>query len=54
MGIARIKRWKRAQMLGLRPPIEILAILLQEQEEGNDKAQRAYVDELMSSKFVEA
>jgi DNA polymerase delta subunit 4 len=53
MGIARIKRWKRAQMLGLRPPIEVLAILLKEQQDGNVKAQRAYVDELMSSRVVE-
>jgi DNA polymerase delta subunit 4 len=40
-------------MLGLKPPIEVLAILLQEQEEGNMKAQRAHVDELLSSRFVE-
>ena len=53
VGIARIKRWKRAHTLGLKPPIEVLAILLQEQEEGNVKAQRAHVDELMSSRFVE-
>ena len=40
-------------MLGLKPPIEVLAVLLQEQEEGNVKAQRAHVDELLSSRFVE-
>ncbi len=40
-------------MLGLKPPIEVLAVLLQEQEKGNLKAQRAHVDELLSSHFVE-
>lgn len=54
MGIARIKRWKRAQKLGLHPPIEVLAILLKEQEEGNVKAQTSHIDELMNSRFVEA
>jgi DNA polymerase delta subunit 4 len=53
MGIARIKRWKRASRLGLKPPIEVLAILLKEQEEGNVKGQRAYVDELMNSRTVD-
>lgn len=53
MGIARIKRWKRAQKLGLNPPIEVLAILLKDKEEGNVKAQQSYIDELMNSRFVE-
>jgi DNA polymerase delta subunit 4 len=53
MGIARIKRWKRAQRLGLNPPLEVLSILLKEQQEGNAKAQQSYIDELMSSRFVE-
>lgn len=39
-------------MLGLDPPVEVLAVLLKDVENGG-KAQRAYVDELMSSKFVE-
>ena len=47
-----MKRWTRAQKLGLAPPIEVLAVLLKEEKKGNDKIQRAYVDELMSSKFV--
>lgn len=38
-------------MLKLRPPIEVLSVLLKEQEAGNVKAQRAYVDELMTSRF---
>jgi len=53
MGIARIKRWKRAQKLGLKPPIEVLAILLKEQEDDNMKAQMSHLDELMNSNLVE-
>ncbi|KAK4574808.1 hypothetical protein LTR86_001650 [Recurvomyces mirabilis] len=53
IGIARLKRWKRANLLGLNPPIEVLAVILKELEAGNTKAQRAYVDELMNSRFVE-
>ncbi|QDS73366.1 hypothetical protein FKW77_007141 [Venturia effusa] len=53
IGIARIRRWKRAQMLRLDPPIEVLAVLLKEQEENNIKAQRAHVDELMTSRFAD-
>lgn len=47
-----MKRWVRAKKLGLEPPIEVLAILLKEEKEGNTKIERAYVDELMSSKFI--
>lgn len=55
IGIARLKRWKRANVLGLKPPIEVLAVLLKEMDESDDgaKVQRAYVDSLMSSRFVE-
>ncbi|TKA58633.1 hypothetical protein B0A55_11629 [Friedmanniomyces simplex] len=53
IGIARLKRWKRANLLGLKPPVEVLAVVLKEMEAGNAKAQRAHVDELMSSRFVE-
>jgi DNA polymerase delta subunit 4 len=47
IGIARIKRWRRANKLNLHPPIEVLAILLKDEAKGiaNEKA---YVDELMS------
>ncbi|TLD37949.1 DNA polymerase delta subunit 4 [Venturia nashicola] len=54
IGIARIRRWKRAQMLKLNPPIEVLAVLLKEQEENNVKAQRAHIDELMTSRFADS
>lgn len=53
IGIARLKRWKRANALGLEPPIEVLAVLLKEMNEGVTKGQRAHVDELMSSRFIE-
>lgn len=53
IGIARLKRWKRANLLGLKPPLEVLGVLLKEMESGDAKAQRAYPDELMSSRFVE-
>ncbi|KAF2230160.1 hypothetical protein EV356DRAFT_349720 [Viridothelium virens] len=53
IGIARMKRWQRAHALGLEPPVEVLAVLLKEQEKENWKAQRAHVDELMSSRFNE-
>ncbi|TVY32493.1 DNA polymerase delta subunit [Lachnellula subtilissima] len=52
IGIARTKRWVRANKLGLNPPIEVLAVLIKEGERGNTGGERAYVDELMSSKFV--
>lgn len=52
IGNARIKRWKRAHRLGLKPPIEVLAVLLKEGRD-NTKAQRAHVDELLGSRFVE-
>ncbi|KAI9821929.1 MAG: hypothetical protein M1827_002511 [Pycnora praestabilis] len=52
IGIARLKRWHRAQNLNLHPPIEVLAVLMKEEGRGNRKSERAYVDELMSSRFV--
>ncbi|KAB8079332.1 DNA polymerase delta, subunit 4-domain-containing protein [Aspergillus leporis] len=45
IGIARLKRWRRANSLGLNPPLEVLAVLLKQEDEAK---QRAYVDELMS------
>ncbi|KAL2068871.1 hypothetical protein VTL71DRAFT_15209 [Oculimacula yallundae] len=52
IGIPRTKRWSRAHKLKLNPPIEVLAVLVREEGRGNEKSQRAYVDELMSSKFT--
>jgi len=56
-GIARLKRWKRAQKLNLNPPIEVLAVLLKEHEATKDKVaiQRSIVDNLLNTKVdVEA
>ncbi len=53
IGIPRTRRWKRAHDLGLRPPIEVLAVLLKEQDDDKSQAQRAHVDELMNSHFTE-
>ena len=47
-----MKRWKRANGLGLKPPIEVLTVLVKEEENENKKAERAYVDELMSTRLV--
>ena len=47
-----MKRWVRANKLGLKPPVEVLAVLLREEERGNSGVERAYVDELMSGKAM--
>jgi hypothetical protein len=46
IGISRIRRWRRANMLDLDPPIEVLAVLLKERK--TQVKERAYVDELLS------
>ena len=46
-----MQRWVRANKLGLAPPIEVLSVILKEEQKGNTRIERAYVDELMSSKF---
>ncbi|KAI9828090.1 MAG: hypothetical protein M1832_003617 [Thelocarpon impressellum] len=52
VGVARLKRWNRANGLGLQPPIEVLAVLLKEEAAGNTKTERAHMDELLSTRFV--
>ncbi|KAJ9669568.1 hypothetical protein H2201_000435 [Coniosporium apollinis] len=52
IGISRTLRWKRAHELGLKPPLEVLAVLMREQEKGSPR-ERAEMDGLMSSRFVE-
>jgi len=49
IGITRQKRWHRAERLGLTPPIEVLAVLLKEEAEGNSSVQKAHLDDLMSA-----
>ncbi|KAI5294529.1 hypothetical protein KEM52_003786 [Ascosphaera acerosa] len=47
IGIARIRRWRRAYKLGLDPPLEVLAVLLKLEQRG-EPSQMAYIDELLS------
>lgn len=44
IGIARLKRWRRANMLKLNPPIEVLAVLLKDKT----VEERAHMDRLLS------
>ncbi|KAF2719139.1 hypothetical protein K431DRAFT_251864 [Polychaeton citri CBS 116435] len=53
IGIARLKRWKRANMLDMKPPLEVLAVLLKEIDRGNGRTQTSHVDELMNSRFTD-
>jgi DNA polymerase delta subunit 4 len=51
IGIARLKRWKRAHRLDLDPPLEVLAVLLKEMDiDSKVELQRSQVDELLNSK----
>ncbi|KAK1754744.1 DNA polymerase delta subunit 4 [Echria macrotheca] len=50
VGITRLKRWQRAERLGLKPPIEVLAVLLKE----NRGSERAHMDELLNAATVGA
>lgn len=43
-----MRRWKRAQGLGLQPPIEVLAVLIKE-EKGMEKA---FMDGLLGGSAV--
>ncbi|KAH6851088.1 DNA polymerase delta, subunit 4-domain-containing protein [Chaetomium sp. MPI-CAGE-AT-0009] len=52
IGIARLKRWQRAQRLGLNPPVEVLAVLLKEEAKGNKEIEKAHMDELLNSAAV--
>ncbi|KAH7347698.1 DNA polymerase delta, subunit 4-domain-containing protein [Plectosphaerella cucumerina] len=54
VGIQRVKRWQRAERLGLNPPIEVLAVILQEEQKGNAKTQTAHMDEILNSTAVGA
>jgi len=36
----------------LAPPVEVLAVLVREEEAGRRRSERAYVDELMSTRLV--
>ena len=44
-----MRRWTRAQKLGLNPPIEVLAVLLKEEAKGTPGVERAFMDAIMST-----
>lgn len=48
IGIPRLARWKRANALGLEPPVEVLAVLLREEDKKTSQGcgKLAYIDEL--------
>ncbi|KAI1135371.1 DNA polymerase delta, subunit 4-domain-containing protein [Hypoxylon sp. FL0543] len=52
VGITRMKRWKRAEKLGLNPPLEVLAVLLKEEAKGTTGLERAHIDEILNSSVV--
>ncbi|KAI1372280.1 hypothetical protein F4677DRAFT_432946 [Hypoxylon crocopeplum] len=49
VGISRVKRWKRAEKLGLNPPLEVLAILRREEAMGVKGIEKAHMDEILNS-----
>lgn len=44
-----MKRWQRAQRLGLSPPIEVLAVLLKEESKNNKDAETAQMDKILNA-----
>ena len=42
-----MKRWKRAEGLGLGPPLEVLGVLVREREGGNTGGDRAAMEGLV-------
>lgn len=52
IGVSRMKRWYRAERLGLSPPIEVLAILLNEEKQGNTEIEVAAIDRIMGSTAI--
>ncbi|KAF5018033.1 hypothetical protein F66182_10007 [Fusarium sp. NRRL 66182] len=51
IGMPRMKRWKRADRLGLNPPVQVLAVLLKEESKGN-KIETAHMDEILNSTAI--
>ncbi|EXJ84404.1 hypothetical protein A1O3_05071 [Capronia epimyces CBS 606.96] len=54
IGITRLQRWKRANMLGLEPPVEVLAVLLREEDKKTSQGcgTLAYIDELAGGRVI--
>ncbi len=46
-----MKRWKRAHALGLRPPPEVLTVLLKAKETDDKKAEWAYIGGLLTTRI---
>ncbi|KAL6885162.1 DNA polymerase delta, subunit 4 domain-containing protein [Trichoderma longibrachiatum] len=49
IGITRMKRWYRADRLGLKPPIEVLAVLVKEDNKDNEEIETAHIDRIMNA-----
>ncbi|KAI0853870.1 DNA polymerase delta, subunit 4-domain-containing protein [Daldinia vernicosa] len=49
VGITRMKRWERANKLGLNPPLEVLAVLQKEESKGTPGIENAHMDEILNS-----
>lgn len=49
-----MKRWHRAERLGLNPPLEVLAVLLDEDEKGSKDKEVAHMDKIMNSTAIGA
>ncbi|KAL7798194.1 DNA polymerase delta, subunit 4 domain-containing protein [Trichoderma ceciliae] len=49
IGMTRFGRWQRAERLGLNPPIEVLAVLVKEENKGNDEIETAHMDRIMNA-----
>ncbi|KAI0384807.1 DNA polymerase delta, subunit 4-domain-containing protein [Hypomontagnella monticulosa] len=54
VGVTRMKRWKRAEKLGLNPPLEVLAVLQKEDAKGTNDVEKAHIDEILNSTAVGA
>lgn len=44
-----MKRWQRAERLGLSPPIEVLAVLLKEEMKGTRDIGTTQMDKILGS-----
>ncbi|KAI1858910.1 uncharacterized protein JN550_012369 [Neoarthrinium moseri] len=54
VGMSRMKRWQRADKLGLNPPSEVLAVLMKEEEKGTKGIEAAHMDQILNSTAVGA
>ncbi|KAK6845604.1 hypothetical protein PG995_015714 [Apiospora arundinis] len=52
VGITRLRRWQRADKLGLNPPPEVLAVLRKEEEQGTKGIEKAHMDVILNSTAV--